>query len=551
MFNMQNPVSVMAAAGKLSVAQLQQAIKDGTVPPYIGIPLLQEKTKQAQQIQQATTAQQQTRPPIAAQVMAEARGVEGLPSNIGEHAYKGGGIVAFAGPTDGSYVSGDAGMTDQELQDRLLAKKVGQSMLYPFDAIADAGAGSWNVASGLVDKGLNALGAARIGKAVGIYPPGTTSVKTPKLGDESFTPFINEREAAIANLGKSQPQVPAAKPTPTPAASPSFSADMAARRNPLLDLVQAPAKKSDNTVDTKPRKDASGNVNVKAPADTLSAVTLQRPDLSIYDTLKQPNETEDEAIARIEGKMGKGKYEDKLAASLEKMATDAETAKEKAPWLALMNAGLATMAGTSPYALTNIGAGGQKGLQNYLEAQKDYDKSQEKQMEIMSRLDQAEQAKHQAAVTAGVQSSQFNRAHNEQIALAKAKASEDYNTNVAKLEMDKANYHLNEYKAQVEAGYYNAKINLDKVLGEKAERTSQLTAIKDVYDKAADYIKFTSNNPMAKKDPMYQDAMSTMKQLGPIIASMGGATLKTNMPTGGAVLQRGANGEYNFVTPKQ
>ena len=38
----QNPMSVMAQASKLSITQLQQAIKNGTVPPYIGVPLLQQ-----------------------------------------------------------------------------------------------------------------------------------------------------------------------------------------------------------------------------------------------------------------------------------------------------------------------------------------------------------------------------------------------------------------------------------------------------------------------------------------------------------------------------
>jgi len=97
-----NPVSLMADASKLSVAQLQQSIKNGTVPAYIGIPLMQEKIKQAKQPVQAPQE-----PPIAQQVMAEASGIDQMPSNLPTQSMNDGGIVSFA---DG----GDAEDFDQE-----------------------------------------------------------------------------------------------------------------------------------------------------------------------------------------------------------------------------------------------------------------------------------------------------------------------------------------------------------------------------------------------------------------------------------------------------
>jgi hypothetical protein len=93
----QNPMSVMAQASKLSITQLQQAIKNGTVPPYIGVPLLQQKIKESQQAKQAMAAQQPQQPPIAQQVMqqAEAQGVDTLPSNLPVQGMAEGGIIAF------------------------------------------------------------------------------------------------------------------------------------------------------------------------------------------------------------------------------------------------------------------------------------------------------------------------------------------------------------------------------------------------------------------------------------------------------------------------
>lgn len=91
----------MADAEKLDLAQLQQAVQNGTIPPYIGIPLIQDKARQAQQMQLAQAGQQaqaqQGQPSIAQQIMAQARGVEQLRSNLpAEEGYAAGGVIAFA-----------------------------------------------------------------------------------------------------------------------------------------------------------------------------------------------------------------------------------------------------------------------------------------------------------------------------------------------------------------------------------------------------------------------------------------------------------------------
>jgi hypothetical protein len=93
-----NLMSRMADADKLSVAQLNTAVKNGTLPAYIGVPLIQEKMK-AQQTAQAMVAQSEAQPPIARQIMEQAdvsTGLEKLQSNLPEEGYAGGGIVAFA-----------------------------------------------------------------------------------------------------------------------------------------------------------------------------------------------------------------------------------------------------------------------------------------------------------------------------------------------------------------------------------------------------------------------------------------------------------------------
>jgi hypothetical protein len=111
-------MSRMADAEKLSVAQLQKAVQAGTLPAYVGIPLIQDKMNQQKEAQAMAQGGQQKQPPIAEQVMAEAaqhgideaqsnlypqetgapapRGIETAPSNLPTEM-AGGGIVAFAG----------------------------------------------------------------------------------------------------------------------------------------------------------------------------------------------------------------------------------------------------------------------------------------------------------------------------------------------------------------------------------------------------------------------------------------------------------------------
>jgi hypothetical protein len=91
-------MSRMADAEKLSIPQLNEAVKNGTIPAYVGVPLIQEKMK-AEQAAKAMVAQTQAQPPLARQVMEQAdmmSGLEKLQSNLPEEGYAGGGIVAFA-----------------------------------------------------------------------------------------------------------------------------------------------------------------------------------------------------------------------------------------------------------------------------------------------------------------------------------------------------------------------------------------------------------------------------------------------------------------------
>lgn len=88
---------ILENPGRYSVQELQQGVQHGIIPAYIAVPLIQEKVQQQKQMMLAQTMQQpqvRGQPPIAAQVMGEAQGLESMPTNLPQN-YAGGGIVAF------------------------------------------------------------------------------------------------------------------------------------------------------------------------------------------------------------------------------------------------------------------------------------------------------------------------------------------------------------------------------------------------------------------------------------------------------------------------
>jgi hypothetical protein len=102
---------IIANPDKFSIDMLTRGVQDGSVPAYIAIPLIQEKTQKLKQSQAMMAGmQQQNQPPIADQVLADAQqtvGLEALPTNLPTEAYAPGGIVAFA----------DGGEADEEEDD--------------------------------------------------------------------------------------------------------------------------------------------------------------------------------------------------------------------------------------------------------------------------------------------------------------------------------------------------------------------------------------------------------------------------------------------------
>lgn len=102
--------------------------------------------------------------------------------------------------------------------------------------------------------------------------------------------------------------------------------------------------------------------------------------------------------------MGDDTDRKELKAKLDAMEKRAARREEMAPWMALTEAGFKTMAGTSPFALTNLGAGAQAGVQSYGAAQDKLAALEEKRYALMSEAAKADRAEKQAIAKFGFDS---------------------------------------------------------------------------------------------------------------------------------------------------
>ena len=115
-------MSRMGMAEKLSIPQLQKAIQDGTLPAYVGVPLLQQRMQEQKQAQAAAMGQAAQQPTIAQQVMGEAQGIEQAQSNLPAEGFAPGGIIGmdgdgYAGGGMVAFASGDLVDDDEEDDD--------------------------------------------------------------------------------------------------------------------------------------------------------------------------------------------------------------------------------------------------------------------------------------------------------------------------------------------------------------------------------------------------------------------------------------------------
>ena len=167
------------------------------------------------------------------------------------------------------------------------------------------------------------------------------------------------------------------------------------------------------------------------PSPKISWTNLPSSDAR-FEELKREIRSPEEAMAEYRKLVGENEGLAGLKDKLSKMEEKAKGEEERAPWMALVRAGLGMAAGTSPFALTNIGAGGLEGLKDYQASQDRIKAAEERRFDVQTKLAQAERAEQIAAAKYGIDSRQADQAREDKRLLEKLKAGLDIDTANAK-----------------------------------------------------------------------------------------------------------------------
>jgi len=353
--------SRFAMAEKMSIPQIQQSIQAGSLPAYVGVPLLEEKMreqKKAAAMAQLAAAQQQAQQyglpaekPIAQGVMEQAAGIDSMPSNLPVAGYNDGGIVAFAEGGDA-----DEDFDYEEFQDERDQSEY-QDLLAAYMAEADAAgvAGipinkTKKVEVGIEKKaeggiiGLKNGGIPRFQSAgyvdangisytpedVGVVSPEGSSLK--QWWNETAKPYLRGEGTVYSKKDLYEPPVLSPVVVTAEPEAVTNEVDYSMNSQDGTGRLAGDINKPSTIVDAPVSKATTGN----ATAATSPAVR-ERPKSAFEDFIAN--------IKEERAALNKQKQEDK--------------------YMALLTAGLGMMSGTSPNAFANIGQGAQAGVASY------------------------------------------------------------------------------------------------------------------------------------------------------------------------------------------
>lgn len=429
---------------------------DGQVPSYLA---LAELSRRKEIRKSATPQQAMPTQTVAAQELAQAQpGIAQLPVRedmFNEESYASGGIVAFA----------DGGSTGFRL------------------------AGAENPLSMM---GVSGDLLARINELKKNNPWMTEEALKAKIASEAAAPQMSAAEKKMYE----------GRPAPTP-----LNYD----RPTVKQISEAAVPPLASTTVARPQTGIA--TPAVAPMDRVSYVAPA--DLSAgYDENLRPEVSAQEAMAKYQGLMGTDVGREKVKERLAGMESKAAKEEERAPWMALAEAGLGIAGGKSQFALQNIAEGGTKGLKSYAEAKDRLNKAEERRFEMESKIAQAERAEQAAAATYGLQSEEAARAGREANRLAKLGYKASLESDKAKGEFDAKKTNLSAdievAKLGEEKRYHNLwydatmeKAKKDASTLEKSIRSNETAQLKALLSESGDRLDKLMAAGVEKTDPLY------------------------------------------------
>jgi len=186
---------------------------------------------------------------------------------------------------------------------------------------------------------------------------------------------------------------------------------------PNMEGLQKPVITKPATSD-KPDVTITGEPDIKQTGQRGSSSGFNP---SVYDNMLIKDKTLQELSDEYKAVLGADPTLPGRQEKLAKMEARAKRMEDMAPGMAMLEAGLGIAAGTSPFALTNIGQGAMAGVRSYGEAQNRLAQLEEKRFALDNELARQQRAEQMAAITFGDRSRQHTQEINKSIMLAKEK----------------------------------------------------------------------------------------------------------------------------------
>jgi hypothetical protein len=243
---------------------------------------------------------------------------------------------------------------------------------------------------------------------------------------------------------------------------------------------------SQGTMPAAPAAKPSGQPDVTLTGDAAQNAAKQPFqgvgfDPSFYDKMLTKEKTLQDLSDDYKAVLGADPTLPGRQEKLAKMEARAKRMEDMAPGMAMLEAGLGIAAGTSPFALANIGKGAMAGVKSYGEAQNKLADLEEKRFALDTELAKQQRAEQMAAIAYGDKSKQHTEEMNKTVMLAKAK--DKLTRDVANLEANVAvskagvtNAPKIKDIAEQRAAYQNSKAQnevkkaLLKTLGDNADK---------------------------------------------------------------------------------
>jgi hypothetical protein len=324
-------------------------------------------------------------------------------------------------------------------------------------------------------------------------------------GPGFFTATTPQERAAYETRDKLIRQFSQGKfdPRVQPAVQPTGKTDIVAP-DVVTPVVEAPVSGAGGAGDVPP---PARNIPTAPAMPSVGGLgDMYTPPQDFYSDMVIPEEkVAEEEATRLMNAFGTDPNRAKMQERLAAMEGRATKEEERAPWMALAEAGLGMAAGNSPFALQNIAAGGMQGIKSLQAAKTRAVEAEEKRYELASKLADKEREEQLIATKFGFDSQQHSEARADRIKTAKAEGQQRLASDAAKNNFEvkkfKVETKLNERKIAVDLANAERQAQAIEKRADKDAEIARLSALKTESKTVIDQLKeLNSNQDLSPND---------------------------------------------------